>query len=146
MHFFSTSIFFLKILFIYSWQRERQRHRQREKQVLYREPNVELDPRTLGSWPEPKATTKPLTCPPTSIVKTLLYILTSVFYNYVQNFNKMVIMEDPFTYITLLSFTHIWWLINHFNRVKPQKKKWKGIYHTIFLAPNSNRSSFNYLF
>ena len=29
-------------------QRERQRHRQREKQAPYREPDVGLDPKTLG--------------------------------------------------------------------------------------------------
>ena len=43
--------FFLKILFIYSWetQRERQRHRQRKKQGPCREPEAGPDPRTLGS-------------------------------------------------------------------------------------------------
>ena len=48
---------FLKnILFIYSWetQREMQRHRQREKQAPCREPDVGLDPRTPGSRPESK--------------------------------------------------------------------------------------------
>ena len=42
---------------IYSLQRERerQRHRQREKQAPCREPNLGLDPRTLGSQPELKA-------------------------------------------------------------------------------------------
>ena len=37
---------FFKILFIYSWQaqRERQRHRQREKQVPCRKPDARLDP------------------------------------------------------------------------------------------------------
>ena len=41
----------LRILFIYSLktQKKRQRHRQREKQAPCREPNVELNPRTLGS-------------------------------------------------------------------------------------------------
>ena len=39
---------------------ERQRH-QREKQAPHREPNVGLDPRTLGSCPEPKAEAQPLT-------------------------------------------------------------------------------------
>ena len=50
-------ILFKNILFIHSWEtyRERQRHRQRKKQALYGEPSVRLDPRTLGSWPEPKA-------------------------------------------------------------------------------------------
>ena len=36
-------------------ERERQRHRQREKQVPCRKPDVGLDPRALGSCPEPKA-------------------------------------------------------------------------------------------
>ena len=56
------SSWILKILFIYSGetQRERQRHRQREKQAPCREPNVRLDPRTLGSQPGPKADTQPL--------------------------------------------------------------------------------------
>ena len=42
---------------------ERQRHRQREKQAPCREPNARLDPRTLGSCPEPKADTQPLSQP-----------------------------------------------------------------------------------
>ena len=33
-------------------ERERQRHRQREKQAPCREPDLGLDPRTLGSRPE----------------------------------------------------------------------------------------------
>ena len=61
--------FFYKILFIYSWQTqiERQSQSQREKQAPYKEPDVGLDPRTLGSRPEPKAdrrtTTEPPRCP-----------------------------------------------------------------------------------
>ena len=56
---------FLKILFIYSWEthRERQRHRQREKQASYGEPDAGLDPRTSGSWSEPKADTQALSHP-----------------------------------------------------------------------------------
>ena len=42
---------------------EKQRNRQREKQAPRREPNVELDPRTLGSCPEPKADAQPLCHP-----------------------------------------------------------------------------------
>ena len=38
-----------------SRERERQGHRQREKQDPHREPNMGLDPGTLGSCPEPKA-------------------------------------------------------------------------------------------
>ena len=56
-HFFCCFIlFFKKILFIYSWQRERererQRHRQREKQASCREPDAGLDPGSPGSWAE----------------------------------------------------------------------------------------------
>ena len=40
--------------------RERQRHRQREKRAPHREPDVGLDPRTPGSYPELKADTQPL--------------------------------------------------------------------------------------
>ena len=36
-------------------ERERQRHREREKQAPCWEPNEQLDPRTQGSHPEPKA-------------------------------------------------------------------------------------------
>ena len=42
-------------------QRERQRHRQREKQASCREPNAALP--DLGSQPEPKADTQPLSYP-----------------------------------------------------------------------------------
>ena len=35
-------------------ENERQRHRQREKQASCREPNVGLDPGSLGSHPGPK--------------------------------------------------------------------------------------------
>ena len=41
-------------------QRGRQRPRQREKVAPCREPNARLDPRTLGSQPEPKADAHPL--------------------------------------------------------------------------------------
>ena len=44
-------------------ERERQRHRQREKQAPCREPDVGLDPRTLGLRPGPKAGAKPLCHP-----------------------------------------------------------------------------------
>ena len=43
--------------------RERQRHRQRENQASCPEPDAELDPRTPGSRPEPKADPQPLTHP-----------------------------------------------------------------------------------
>ena len=41
-------------------RRERQRHRQREKQAPCSEPDVGIDPGTLGSCPGPKADAKPL--------------------------------------------------------------------------------------
>ena len=44
-------------------ERERQRHKQREKQAPCREPDVGLDPRTLGSRPEPKAEAQPWSHP-----------------------------------------------------------------------------------
>ena len=44
-------------------ERDRQRHRQREKQAPYREPDVGLDSRTLGSRPQPKAEAQPLSYP-----------------------------------------------------------------------------------
>ena len=56
--FICVYLFIWKILFIYSWetQRQRQRHRQREEQAPHGEPDAELDSRTPGSQPEPKAT------------------------------------------------------------------------------------------
>ena len=44
-------------------ERGRQRHRQREKQAQCREPDAGLDPRTVGSCPEPKADAPPLSHP-----------------------------------------------------------------------------------
>ena len=43
--------------------RERQRHRQREKQAPCREPDVGLNPRSVGSGPGLKAGAKPLSHP-----------------------------------------------------------------------------------
>ena len=59
-------------------QRE-ERHRQREKQVPCREPDAGLNPRTLGSRPEPKADIQPLSHP--GIPKTV-------------SFNKFDIVPD----------------------------------------------------
>ena len=44
-------------------ERERQRHSQREKQAPCGAPDVGLDPRTLGSCPEPKTDAQPLSHP-----------------------------------------------------------------------------------
>ena len=57
------NLFTLKISLIHERHRERQKHRQREKQAPQGEPNVRLDPRTPGSWPEPKAGAQPLSHP-----------------------------------------------------------------------------------
>ena len=48
---------------IHEIHRERQRPRQREKQAPYREPDMGLDPRILGSCTGPKANTQPLSHP-----------------------------------------------------------------------------------
>ena len=57
-------MFFLTVyLFMRDTERGRQRHRQREKQAPCREPDVGLDPLTLGSRPEPKADSQPLSHP-----------------------------------------------------------------------------------
>ena len=56
------SLFFLKILFIHERHTERSRDK-REKQAPCREPDTELDRRTLGSRPESRADTQPLSHP-----------------------------------------------------------------------------------
>ena len=43
--------------------RDTQRGRDIGRELLHKEPDVELDPRTLGSRPEPKAATQPLSYP-----------------------------------------------------------------------------------
>ena len=59
--------YFLKrfYVFIHERQRKRQRprHRQREKQTPHKEPDVGFDPGTLGSRPELKTDTQPLSNP-----------------------------------------------------------------------------------
>ena len=61
-------------LFIYERHtRERQRHRQREKQTPCREPDVGLDPGTLGSSPGPKAGAKWLSYPGTPGLHIISY-------------------------------------------------------------------------
>ena len=51
---------------------ERQSHRQREKQAPCREPDVGFDARTLGSCPEPKAETQPLSHPGVPTFKSFM--------------------------------------------------------------------------
>ena len=56
MKYLNSPIFKKRLyFFMRNTQRERQRHRQREKQARCGQPDAELDPRTLGSQPEPKA-------------------------------------------------------------------------------------------
>ena len=73
--------YFLKILLIYSWETqretERQRHRQREKQAPCREPDVGLDPRSPGSYPEPK--TDALTTEPPRHPWTYVYLIKNMW-------------------------------------------------------------------
>ena len=52
--------FFLKIIYLFMRDAQRQRHRQREKQAPCREPAVGLGLGTSGSHPEPKADAQPL--------------------------------------------------------------------------------------
>ena len=56
----SLAIFLRFYLLIHERQRERQRQ---EKQAPCKEPDVGLNPGTLGSCPEPKADTQPLSLP-----------------------------------------------------------------------------------
>ena len=58
-------------------EKERQRHRQREKLAIPREPDVGLNPGTLGSRPEPKADAQPLSHPG---VPKHLYLEWSCFF------------------------------------------------------------------
>ena len=61
--------FFLRFIYLFmidverEKERERQRHRRREKQAPCREPDMGLDPGTLGSRPGPKAGAKLLSHP-----------------------------------------------------------------------------------
>ena len=58
-----VAIFIYKILFIHERHTEKVRHRQKERQVPCGEPDVGLDPRTLGSHPELKTDAQPLNLP-----------------------------------------------------------------------------------
>ena len=57
------SFFFKDFIYLFVRDRERQRHRQREKQAPRGQPDVGLDPRTLGPCPDPKAEGQPLNHP-----------------------------------------------------------------------------------
>ena len=111
-------LFFFQILFIYSW--ETQRHRQREKQAACREPDVGLDPRTPGSWPELKVDTEPLSHsggPPLKVFKTnfsvgfdpkkvmLFYEMLLFEYEYIlSSWNKKAIKEEHNTIVRIMTY------------------------------------------
>ena len=76
------SFFFFLKDFIYLFVRDTQsqRHRQREKQAPTGELDAGLDPRTMGSRPEPRADAQPLShpgAPPhqSSIIPSAHYIM-----------------------------------------------------------------------
>ena len=59
-------LFFKDFIYLFERQHEREREHEQRGQgkgegeadsLLNREPDVDLDPRTLGPWPEPKADT-----------------------------------------------------------------------------------------
>ena len=56
-------IYYIYILRFSLFMRDTERHRQREEETPCREPDVGLDPRTLGSHLGPKAGAKPLSHP-----------------------------------------------------------------------------------
>ena len=60
---FFSFLFLRFCLFMRDRERERQRQSQREKQAPCREPDMGLDPGTLGSRPGLKAGAKPLSQP-----------------------------------------------------------------------------------
>ena len=66
---FDLFFFFLRF-YLFMRDTERQRHRQRKKQAPCEKPDVGLDPRTPGSWPEPKADAQPLSHPGSPRVKS----------------------------------------------------------------------------
>ena len=72
-HFFQScdDLFLFKILFIYSWETQRGRDtgRGRSREPCG-EPDVGLNPRTLGSWPELRTDTRPLSHPNVPVLKT----------------------------------------------------------------------------
>ena len=82
--------------FIYSGEkhRERPRHGQREKQAPHGEPNGGLNPRTLGSQPEPKADAQPLSHPGT------LYFNFKIKIKKLNQINKQAKSQSTKTNIT----------------------------------------------
>ena len=98
------SLFFFKdfiYLFIRDTQRERQRCRQREKQARHGEPDARLDPRVLGSWPEPKADAQPLSHPCTPRPFFLLRI-----YRWLNSFSRIHKLSAQW-FSLLYQFSHL---------------------------------------
>ena len=84
----------------------RQRHRQREKQTPCREPDAELNPRTPGSGPEPKADAQPLShpgAPRVSIIRALIPFVMAVYswFNYLPKSlpPNTITLEFKFQYV-----------------------------------------------
>ena len=63
-------IFLKDFIYLFMRDTERGRNRQREKQAPHREPDAELDPRTLRSQHEPKA--QPLSHPGAPVFRIFL--------------------------------------------------------------------------
>ena len=76
----SLLVHFLKRFYLFMRDRERQRHRQREKQAPCKEPDVGLDPRIQGSWPEPKPNAQPLSHPGVPCARFLFRFHVFSFY------------------------------------------------------------------
>ena len=89
-HIFSNGFLFERLIYLFTHEthRERQRHRQRIKGGW--QPDVGLSPRTMGSWPEPKADAQPLSHPgaPSSFCLCVCYILWSSFPNVFSTVSK----------------------------------------------------------
>ena len=94
--------------------RERQRHRQREKQAPCGELDVGLDPRTPGSWPEPKADAQPLSYPGIQVCWSLqkarfLFQIFIVFLLFISFFSALIFSISFLLLIALVcfAFSHV---------------------------------------
>ena len=122
-------------------ERERERERERESHIgfmLSMEPNMSLDTRILGSWPEPKsrvkhsadwATQEPLhvlhliymtEC----FLELLLLILSS-------NFTNILIAVIKWAKLFLSQKLHLWRL-NVFKKIEPYRSNKKSVMDTKY--------------
>ena len=75
-------LFLIFFEFIYDSHKQREREREREREAetqaqgeagsMHWEPNVKFDPESIGSCPGPKAGTKPLRHPGTTLIASIL--------------------------------------------------------------------------